>query len=185
METLAPPRRLPLTRAQVRLLVDGGLVVPGTSEYIHGDLLEKMPQNPRHVHATKRVRRALEAAFGWECVGSQAPIRVSEDSDPEPDCFVLSKPTESFSETPPATDCLLVVEVSDATLGWDKTEKLRLYAQAGIAEYWIVDVANRCLRVHQHPQAEEYLHVRTWTELESVAPLARPDTQIPVRELLP
>ncbi|WP_395089319.1 Uma2 family endonuclease, partial [Armatimonas sp.] len=122
----------------------------------------RLPLTPAHVHATKRVRRALEAAFGWECVGSQAPIQVSEDSDPEPDGFVLSKPTESFIETPTANDCLLVVEVSDATLGWDKTEKLRLYAQA-----------------------EEYLHVRTWTELESVAPLARPDTQITVRELLP
>ena len=79
----------------------------------------------------------------------------------------------------------LLIEASDATLGWDKTEKLRLYAQAGITEYWIVDVAHRRLLIHQHPQAEEYLHVRTWTELESVAPLARPDTQITGRELLP
>ncbi|MBB6053468.1 Uma2 family endonuclease [Armatimonas rosea] len=185
METLALPRRLPLTRAQVRLLVDGGLVVPGTSEYIHGDLLEKMPQNPRHVHATKRVRRALEQLFGWEFVGSQAPIQVSEDSDPEPDAFVLNQPTESFSETPTAADCVLVVEVSDATLGWDKNIKLRLYALAHIDEYWIVDVAHRRLLVHRTPQGEDYLDIRTYTETEQVAPLSRPSAPLTVSELLP
>lgn len=185
METLAPPRRLPLTRAQVRLLVDGGLVVPGTSEYIHGDLLEKMPQNARHVHATKRVRRTLESVFGWEFVGSQAPLQVSEDSDPEPDAFVLNQSTESFSETPGAVNCVLVVEVSDATLGWDKNAKLKLYAQAGIEEYWIVDVAYRCLLVHRTPQGEDYLDIRTYADTESVTPLARPTSSIPIIELLP
>ena len=187
METLLAqaPRRLPLTRPQVKLLVDGGLVVPGTSEYIHGELLEKMPQNPPHAHATKRVRRALENVFGWECVGSQSPIRVSEDSDPEPEGFVLSCPTESFEGTPDAADCLLIVEVSDATLGWDKSEKLKLYARAGISEYWIVDISHRRLLVHQQPHGEEYLNLRTWSETEFVAPLARPSASVSVRELLP
>lgn len=185
METLAPPRRLPLTRAQVRLLVEGGLVTPGTSEYIHGDLLEKMPQNPPHVHTTKRVRRALEALFGWEYVGSQAPLQVSEDSDPEPDAFVLSQPTESYTETPTAADCRLVVEVSDATLLWDRSEKLRLYAQAGITEYWIVDVPHRRLIVHRQPQDDDYLEIRTLRETESLSPLAQPGETITVQELLP
>ena len=185
METLAPPRRLPLTRAQVRLLVDGGLVVPGTSEYIHGDLLEKMPQNPRHVHATKRVRRSLEAVFGWEFVGSQSPIRVSQDSDPEPDVFVLTQPTEGFSETPVASDCALVVEVSDATLSWDKNEKLKLYAAASIPEYWIVDVVNRRLIVHRAPQGEDYLDIHTYSAAESVTSLAHPNSSLPIIELLP
>ena len=185
METLAPPRRLPLTRAQVRLLVEGGLVTPGTSEYIHGDLLEKMPQNPPHVHATKRVRRALEALFGWEFVGSQAPIQINEDSDPEPDGFVLRQPTESYSETPEASDCVLVVEVSDATLGWDRSEKLRLYAQGGIEEYWIVDVSHRRLIVNRQPQGDDYLDTHTLREGESVSPLARLTSSLPITELLP
>ena len=178
-------RRVPLTRPQVQLLVDGGLLLPGTTEYINGELLEKMPQNPPHVNATKRTRRTLESIFGWENVASQAPLRTSDLSDPEPDAFVTRQPTESYTETPVAADCMLVVEVSDATLSWDRTEKLKLYARAGIEEYWIADVNNRRLIVHRRPSGEEYLDIRTYTDAEFVAPLARPDANVPVGDLLP
>ncbi len=178
-------KRLPLTRAQVKLLVDGGLVTPGTSEFLNGELIEKMPQNQPHVNVTKRTRRVLENLFGWERVGSQAPIRADDSSDPEPDAFVLRQSTESYPETPDASECALVVEVSDSTLLWDRTEKLKLYARAGIAEYWIVDVNNRRLIVHRRPQGDEYLDIHTFTDTESVAPLARPEETVAVSELLP
>jgi Uma2 family endonuclease len=178
-------KRLPLTRAQVKLLVDGGLVTPGTSEFLNGELIEKMPQNQPHVNTTKRTRRILESIFGWEHVGSQAPIRVDDSNDPEPDVFVLQQSTESYLETPEATDCTLVVEVSDSTLFWDRTEKLKLYARAGIPEYWIVDVNNRRLIVHRRPSSEEYLDIHTFTDAESVATLARPESEVAVAELLP
>lgn len=178
-------RRVPLTRPQVQLLVDGGLLLPGTTEYIEGELLEKMPQNQPHSAANDNGYDCLTSFFGRGFVQHSAPILVDDKNSPEPDLAVLRKHRREFFENPAAADCCLVVEVSDATLSWDRTEKLKLYARAGIEEYWIADVNNRRLIVHQRPSGEEYLDIRTFTDAETVAPLARPGADVPVADLLP
>ena len=89
------------------------------------------------------------------------------------------------SDTPPASDIRLVVEISDSTLAYDQNEKGPLYAAAGIAEYWIVDVNTRRLLVYRDPQPAGYASLQTLRATESVSPLAAPDASAPVAELLP
>jgi Uma2 family endonuclease len=178
-------KRLPLTRAQVKLLVDGGLVTPGTSEFLNGELIEKMPQNQPHSAANDNGYDTLTGIFGRGFVQHSAPVFVDANNSPEPDLAVLRRHRREFAENPAAEDCVLVVEVSDATLSWDRTEKLKLYARAEIAEYWIVDINNRRLIVHRRPTNDEYLDIHTFTDTESVAPLARPEETVAVSELLP
>jgi Uma2 family endonuclease len=77
-------------------------------------------------------------------------------------------------------DLRLVVEVSDSTLGFDLTTKAELYARAGIAEYWVVDVAARRLIVHHEPREGLYRSVTAYNEEETVTPLASPGCEFRV-----
>jgi Uma2 family endonuclease len=79
----------------------------------------------------------------------------------------------------------LVVEVADSTLGFDLRTKAALYARAGIAEYWVLDIAGRRMIVHRNPQAGTYVSVAAYNEDESVAPLAAPDSCFRIRDTFP
>ena len=84
----------------------------------------------------------------------QDPILLS-DSEPEPDITVLA-PRDDFyaSGKPGPNDVLLLIEVSDTTLDFDRTEKAQLYAEEGIREYWIVNLTDRCIEIHRDPKAD-------------------------------
>ena len=82
------------------------------------------------------------------------------------------------SENPRPEDLQLVVEVGDSTLGFDLTTKAGLYARAGITEYWVLDVAGRRMIVHRDPQAGRYRSVAAYSEEESVAPMAAPESYL-------
>src|SRR5207247_1124457 len=95
-------------------------------------------------------------------VAIQNPIRLA-DSKPEPDISVL-KPRDDFytKSTPLPADVLLLIEVADSTLDYDRQVKAPLYAENGIAEYWIVNLEDKCVEVHRQPQPDgTYADVRT------------------------
>jgi Uma2 family endonuclease len=77
-------------------------------------------------------------------------------------------------------DALLVIEVADTTLRYDRTVKLRLYANAGIPEYWIVDATAETVEIHRAPSVGRYATVRQPARGETIAPLALPDATIPI-----
>src|SRR5215470_17980025 len=106
----------------------------------------------------------------------ETPIDVAPDdnptNEPEPDLIVLKRDLSEFQENPRPGDVDLVVEIADTTLGFDRGIKARLYARAGIADYWVLDVNGRRMIVHRQPQAGRYLSVLEFNEDERVAPLA-------------
>ena len=111
------------------------------------------------------------------------PLNLGRDSDPEPDLAVVRGRIEDYSDHP--TTALLIVEVSDTTLRLDR-RKAGLYAAAGIAEYWIVNLNERQVEVHRSPQADgEYAERRVISAGESLAPLGRSTLSIKVMDLLP
>lgn len=174
----SPPRKR-LTRADCAVLEMNGLLDQQRLELIEGDLIEKMPKNWRHVHALMILHRWLTQVFGFEYVLQEAPINVaSEDnptSEPEPDLVVMSRPSEFSNPAKPSPGELrLVVEVSDTTLHFDTTTKAALYARAGIAEYWVLDINGRRLAVHREPMHGAYQSIVWLSENDSIAPLAAP-----------
>lgn len=121
----------------------------------------------------------------------QLPIGASSISGPEPDLAVVVGSFHDYKHAHPTT-AILVVEVSDTTLAYDRSTKAALYACAGIEECWIVNLPDGVLEVHRQPaaMADQPLdhHCRSITRLTSadtLAPLGRPDAAIAVSALLP
>jgi Uma2 family endonuclease len=121
-------------------------------ELVEGRLVTKMPKNPTHTLATGLLRKALEgiAPSGWH-VDSQEPVTLS-DGEPEPDAMVVRGDMRDYRDHHPGPmDVALIVEVSDSTLEYDRTEKNRNYARASIPVYWILNLRDRRLEVYSEP----------------------------------
>lgn len=141
-----------------------------------------------HVSAVTLLRAWLAGVFGNSFVIQEAPINVAPEdnptSEPEPDIIVLERELRSFTGDPQPDDLRLAVEVSDTTLHFDLTIKAALYARAGIVEYWVLDVTGKRLIVHRDPQGGIYSSVLAFGQEESVSPLAVPDANFRVGDVL-
>ena len=121
-------------------------------ELIEGYVVNKMSRNPPHDGTIQLVSDLLREVLppGW-CVRDQSAVTLAS-SEPEPDVCIARGTRRAFlTQHPQAADVGLVVEVSDSTLAWDRSEKARIYARAGIETYWIVNLVDRRLEVHTGP----------------------------------
>lgn len=177
------------TRAEIEVLQDTGMFDGLHYELIEGELIDKMGKMRRHVNGVLNSFKRLEGLFGEGFVNFEAPIDVAEAdnprNEPEPDVIVLRRPSGEFTSNPRAEDVLLVVEVSDSTLSQDRSTKARLYARAGIPEYWVLDLKDRRLLVFRNPNAGTYQVSLEIPETESVCPLERPSHPVTVSSLVP
>ncbi|HZP83843.1 MAG TPA: Uma2 family endonuclease [Chthonomonadaceae bacterium] len=183
------PNRIRWTRQQCEAIRDTGILT-GRYELIDGEIISKMGQKPSHAYVVNLVMSWLIRLFGVEFVRIQSTIdlaAISPDYDePEPDAAVTAQPVTAYAERHPApADLLLVVEVSDTTLRFDRTTKAALYARAGIREYWVVDILGRQAFVHRQPTSDGYGEVTAYGAEESAVTLARPDAPVRVADLLP
>jgi Uma2 family endonuclease len=184
------PSRKRWTRAECASLDASGLLDQQHLELVEGELIDKMGKNRPHVNALAVMHTWLLRVFGERFVNQEAPIDVSPEdnpsNEPEPDIIVLNRDFLSFrSANPGPQDLHLVVEVSDTTLNFDLTVKAALYARAGIAEYWVLDVSGRRLIVHRHPQSGKYTAILVYNEQEEVAPLAAPHAMFKPADAFP
>lgn len=184
-----PPRKR-WTRAECAVL---GALEPWDQqrlELVDGELINKMGKNRPHINAFTAVLAWLMRAFGEQYVNPEAPINVAPEdnptSEPQPDVIVLARPSWEIRDANPQPEELrLVVEISDSTLGFDLTTKAALYARAGIADHWVLDVPARRLIVHRDPRNGLYQSIAVYGEHEAVAPLAAPDREFRVAEAFP
>lgn len=147
---------LRLSIEQYHAIIQAGILTDDDSvELLEGWLVFKMPKNPPHRVTTRLVRTALENILprGWY-VDSQEPITLS-NSEPEPDIVVVRGDTRQYLDRHPgAEDIALIIEVSDTTLQRDRTVKKQIYARAGIAIYWIVNLVEEQVEVYSQPLVE-------------------------------
>ena len=129
----------------------------------------------------EEMRRVFPSGY---VVSEQRPISLLDESEPEPDVAVIKGKIRDF-ETGLPTTAVLIIEVSDTTLRLDRTRKARLYARAGIQEYWIVNIKQRELEVRRVATTEGYAETFVRTEGEFVAPLEAPKAKIKIVDLLP
>lgn len=161
--------------------------LPGRYELIHGEILEKMGQNPPHTLALMLLAQWLTSVFGFLSVRQEKPISLPDiNNEPEPDAVVTREEATVYRERHPGPeDVLLVVEVSDSTLAYDRTVKMALYAQYRIPEYWLLDIGGRRLLVYRQPGAEGYAEIQEFSETAMVSPLCRPEVSVSVAQFLP
>ena len=122
-------------------------------ELIRGEIIEMSPKRTPHSVCNSLLWKQL-----YELVGKQAEIRVQEpiilssNSEPEPDVVIAKKKTDNYlSGHPTVEDIILAIEISDSTLQYDRETKLPLYAEAGINNYWIVNLVDNRLEVYTNP----------------------------------
>jgi Uma2 family endonuclease len=182
----ADPPRKRWTRAECATLEASGLLDQENLELVEGELISKMGKKRPHVDSLTLLQEWLVQVFGFRSVNVEAPIDVApEDSptnEPVPDLIVLPRNRPRFKSNPPAQDLRLLVEIADTSLSFDLKVKAALYARAGVAEYWVLDVAGRRLLVHRNPQFGAYMDVAAYSEHESVSPLAAPEEQFRVAD---
>ncbi|MBM3735208.1 MAG: Uma2 family endonuclease [Acidobacteria bacterium] len=183
-----PLPRKTWSREEIEVLESTGLFNDQHYELIEGELISKMGKKRPHVEGVKRMGEALVSVFGAAYVNQEAPIDIAPEdnprNEPEPDVIVLRRRSSEFTANPGPADLALVVEVSESTLRQDRTTKARLYARAGIGEYWVLDVKGRRLLVFRDPGPDGYRVQLSFGELESVSPLERPRDLIAVADLV-
>ena len=147
------------------------------------------PMGHLHAKSVRQVERILQAVFEpADSVRSQLPLNLGSDSEPEPDAAVVAGNMDHYTDHP--TEAILVVEIADSSLGFDR-EKAELYAAAGISEYWIVNLVDRQLEVYRGPvraageTPAAYPQPSIVAASGEIAPLARPEARIAVSKLLP
>lgn len=190
----AEPRVRRWTRDDYHRMAEAGLFRDQRVELIGGEVVEMSPQGNPHYVALNLASRALQAAFGTDYwVRTQGPLTPNGDSEPEPDIAIVNGDPRDFAhaEAHPG-GALLVVEISDTSLTYDRTRKSSLYASMGVADYWIVNLLERCVEVRRAPQPDastefgwSYGTTQGLQPSQSVAPLARPDAPVRVDDMLP
>ena len=148
-------------------MVRAGILMEGDRvELIEGEIVEMHTIGSRHVACVNRLTRLLVTALADRgLVSIQNPVRLDRYSEPEPDVVVLWPRGDDYATglpDPPAT--LLIIEVADTSLAYDRTVKLPLYAKAGVPEVWIVDLEARAVEAHGQPCEDGYRHFERITE---------------------
>ena len=179
------------TVAEFHRLCGLGLFAGRRPILLDGAILEQGPMDSPHGNGVERADAVVRAAFGagWR-FRVQLPLVLSLHTDPVPDIAVIAGALTGSPGHP--TTAALVIEVSDTTFTTDTTEKAELYATAGIADYWVLDVVSRELHVFRDPRplpaslgATAYRTHDTLGPAGRVSPLALPHASIPVADLLP
>jgi Uma2 family endonuclease len=155
-------------------------------ELIEGQVVPMSPIGGPHVGCVNRLNRLLVTRAGPRAVVSvQNPVRLDRHSEPQPDLAVLRPKADDYaSGVPLAADVIVLIEVCDSSVRYDREVKVPLYAKAGVAEVWLVDLGARELRVHRRPSASGYSDVTTRRSGEVVSPLALADVTLTVDEVL-
>jgi Uma2 family endonuclease len=185
------PRPFRWTREQYYRLGELGFFNGKRVERIRGEIIEMSPIGWPHVVGCRKTAELLERVFAgvaWVSRGEQ-PIALA-DSDPQPDVVVVAGRFEDYTDHP--TTALLIVEVADATLFDDTTTKAEVYAEAGIQDYWVLDLNGKRLLVFRDPAplpaslgATAYRTQLTFGPADRVSPLAAPGGSVLVGDLLP
>lgn len=175
-----------ITVAEYDEMIERGILTEQDRvELIHGEIVDKMPIGDLHAACVNRLNSLFSArSAGRYLVSIQNPVRL-KDSDPEPDVALL-KPRDDFYGTsrPAPADVLLLIEVADSSLDYDRDIKGPLYAEAGITEYWIVNVIDRTVEVHRSPTRNAgYEIVWVAREHEAIDLLTLPGSAVSVNQI--
>ena len=155
-------------------------------ELIDGEIVEMPPIGPEHVGNVNWFTDVFAQLFGGHAqLSIQNPVRLGLRVEPQPDVMLLRRRADYYrTSLPEPPDVLLLVEVAHSSLDYDRKTKARIYARAGIQEYWIVNLIDHEIIVHRDPARTRYRSVRVFRRGEEIRPLAFPDVSIAVSDVL-
>jgi Uma2 family endonuclease len=163
-----------LTVEEYYRMAEAGVLAPDAQvELIEGEVVDMAPMKSRHASVVGRLLALLQKAAGDQAlVWCQLPLHLDARSEPEPDLMLLRPRADFFAQAhPTADDVLLLIEVSDSTLSYDRGVKLPLYAKHGVAEVWIIDLDNKVVRFYRGNDGQNYTDI-TASETPHATPVA-------------
>lgn len=187
MTTLPEPYRFSVE--QYHLMARMGILTSGDRvELLDGIVVRKMTKHTPHTTALRKLDAALQSRLpaGWLII-TQDPITLAT-SEPEPDLVLVTGQVDDFAHRHPGpSDVVLVVEVAESSLEYDRGDKRRIYAEAGIGTYWIVNLVDRRIEVFSDPQGGDYAshHVAHPGESLTLSLAGQALTPLVVADLLP
>jgi len=188
-----PPRTRRWTRTEYERLVDQGIFREDERlELLDGLLVVREPQGSRHSAALAALCAVLARAFGAGFhVRPKLPLALDDASEPEPDIVVVRGGAWDYVSAHPSA-ALLVVEIAETSLALDREHKSGLYARAGVADYWIINLPERVIEIYRQPApASEtpfgwrYQRAQRLAPGATISPLSAPEADIAVSDLLP
>ena len=186
--TAEAPQPWRFTVDQYHAMSKAGILKKGDRvELIEGVIVAMAPIGNRHLATVDRISKSFHLAVADRAiVRTQGSITLNERTMPEPD-IVLLKPRDDFYESEAAgpEDVMLLIEVSDSSLEYDRGEKLALYARFGIPEVWITVLPERIMEAHSEPVDGRYTLKRILSPGDSISPGCFPDIALPVSEVMP
>ena len=180
-----PTRRF--TVAEYYRMAEVGILQPDERvELIKGEITVMPPIGDRHAMEVRQATRVFYSiAGGTVIISVQNPVHLGEHFQPQPDVALLRFREDNYPAHPTPADILLVIEVSDTSLTYDRNVKVPLYAGAGIVETWLVNLEADYIEVYRQPGPEGYQQSVIFRRGERIAPAARPDLELNVADLLP
>jgi Uma2 family endonuclease len=184
---IALPARKIFTVHDYHKMIDAGVFV-GNSNYelIEGEIVKKMTVGNYHISCVNRLTMLLASKLSGKAIVSvQNPVIVSDISEPEPD-VTLFKFREDFYASRKATaeDVLLLIEVSDSTVSYDRSVKVRLYAEAEVHEVWLVNLPRQILEVYTEPISGKYKVVKKYEKTQTVSPKLLPEIKLKISDII-
>jgi Uma2 family endonuclease len=186
MSVVSIPERTRISADRYQKMVETGVLTKyDRVELIDGDIINMAPIGTQHSAATARLNRLFVLSAGDSAIVSPGgSVRLGDYSVPQPDLMLL-KPRDDFyaGQIPTPPDVLLIVEISDSSLAFDQSTKRALYAQHGVAEYWVVDIPGKCVHVYREPMIDGYALALEFALNDSVSPQGLPAVQVMVGTL--
>ena len=155
-------------------------------ELIEGEIFKMSPIGSRHAASVKRLNMLFNNLLGDRAIVSvHNPIALNDYSEPEPDIALVKPRADFYAQAHPcATDVLLIVEVADTSIDYDRNIKMPAYARSGVPEVWLADLPAEKVTVHSDPVNGVYRTVRSYQRGDSITPLHFPDLSIAVTSIL-
>lgn len=155
-------------------------------ELIEGEIVEMSPIGSRHAASVMRLTQYLAEKAGRQALlDVQNPVRLGEHSEPQPDISLLKPRADFYAGAHPGPeDVLLLIEVADTSVDYDRQVKIPLYARAGIGEVWLVDLTENQVEVYRQPGPRGYRQILRPTTEDRLAPQSLPDLELSPRDIL-
>ena len=155
-------------------------------ELLEGEIVEMAPIGSRHQAVVDRLTRLFSnQSEDVALVRVQGPVRLGEETEPQPDLLLLAPRSDFYASAHPGPDdVLLLVEVSDTSTEYDREVKLPLYARYGIAEVWLVSLEAGAIEVYRSPTNQGYQEVSQTGRNQRVSPVAFPQLELAVSEII-
>lgn len=169
-----------------RMIQHGILTTGDKVELLNGIIVKKIPKGIKHAALNDLAGEIFRGKLGNRVVvRNQNPIVLDDFSEPEPDLVLAEPPRERYFENHPTPEeVLLIVEISDTTLGRDRFAKGSAYAKAGIRQYLVLNVQDQMIEDYRQPSAGGYGSKQTYRRGESLDLVAFPGTKINVDDLI-